>query len=227
MRANGKGTKWLLATFLALSAFAVTIAAQHISSLVVSGQSGQANVVQVQGRNYVSVEDLARIANGSISFRNNQIVLTLAGSSTVSSDALSATQSAPPPGFSRDFLNAAIESMSQLREWHAALKNAVEHGFKISDDWIAPFRRESQQNLRFAGAAVSTDIDRKVYPFLNNEFDTMNKLSDQYLARSANLTYIDPNSLNGNPLEQKLVNCGHALSAMAGANQFIDNGACQ
>jgi hypothetical protein len=37
--------------------------------------------------------------------------------------------------------------MSQLREWHAALKNAVERSHPISEEWIGPFRRNSQQSL--------------------------------------------------------------------------------
>ena len=34
-------------------------------------------MVQVQGRNYVDVDGLARLTNGNVSFQGNQIVLTL------------------------------------------------------------------------------------------------------------------------------------------------------
>ena len=36
--------------------------------LAVQGYAGRANVVRLQGRDFVDVQDLARITNGSVSF---------------------------------------------------------------------------------------------------------------------------------------------------------------
>ena len=55
---------------------------QKDQTLIVSGQSGQAQVIQKNGRAYVDVEELARLVNGSLSFKGNQITLTLPASAT-------------------------------------------------------------------------------------------------------------------------------------------------
>jgi hypothetical protein len=52
-------------------------AAQQGTVLVLNGYSGTVPVMQVNGKNYVNVEALARVTNGSMSFNGNQIVLTL------------------------------------------------------------------------------------------------------------------------------------------------------
>ena len=226
MRTEWK-TKWLvLAGILVTSVLAVTLVAQQITSLSVNGQSGQAQVVQLQGRNYVDVNGLTRILNGSISFNGNQIVLTLGGGGSGGGD----SQAAPPPqqqGLSKEFLNAGIEAMSQVREWHAALKNAVEHSYPLGADWLGSFRAQAQQALRLAGVAASTDQDRKAFQLLTNEFNNMNKLSDKYLQMTANMNYIAPDAIANDPLDARLIACGHSLASMASTRQFVDDGSCQ
>ena len=223
---NHTKTKWLkLAGILVLPMVAVTLLAQQVTSLSVSGQSGQAEVVQVEGRNYVDVNGLTRILNGSISFSGNHIVLTLGGSSgNGGSDSGAGTPQ--QQGLSKDFLSAGIEAMSQVREWHAALKTAIERSYPISNDWIAPLRRQAQQALRLAEVAASTPDDKNAYPLLANAFDMMVKLSDKYVGMASNVSYIDPNSLNNDPLEQRLVTCGHSLVSMVSSGQFVDDGSC-
>lgn len=45
-----------------------------------NGQPGRAPVIQLHGRSYVDVEALARLTNGSLSFKGDQITLTLPAS---------------------------------------------------------------------------------------------------------------------------------------------------
>jgi len=222
MRTNSEGIGRMAAVLLTLPILAATLAAQQISSLVISGQSGQAKVIQVNGRNYVEVEGLARITNGSIGFSGNQIVLTLPGSGGDVSAA------APPPtsGFSKDFVSAGIEAMSQLREWRAALRSAIQSSWPITESWVGNYRRQAQQALRLAGVAASTDADRNVSPFLTNEFNKMNSLSDKYMQMAKSMTYIDPNSLSSDPIDQSLMACARSLTSMVSSNQFVDDGSC-
>jgi hypothetical protein len=225
MQRNGdRTTRWKVATILLLPALALTLAAQQVNSLVVAGQQGQAKVLQVQGANYVEVNGLARITGGALSFSGNQIVLTLPGSG---GDSSSAPPAAPPSGLSTEFLNAGIEAMSQVREWHAALKNAVEHSYPLGADWLGSFRSQAQQALRLAGVAASTDQDKKAFQLLTNEFNNMSKLSDKYLQMTANLNYIAPDAISNDPLDSRLVACGRSLASMASTRQFVDDGSCQ
>lgn len=229
MGSNGIRTGWKAAIVpLPALALALTLAAQQVSSLIVSGQAGQAKVVQVQGTNYVEVNGLARVTGGSISFSGNQIVLTLPGSGAQDGQTAAPAQtSAAAAGLSSDFLNAGIEAMSQVREWRAALKNAIEHSYPLGADWLGSFRAQAQQSLRLAGVAATTSDDKKALQLLTNEFQTMNKMSDKYLQMTVNLNYIAPDSISNDPLDQKLLSCGHSLAAMASARQFIDDGSCQ
>lgn len=227
MQRNGnRETRWKVATIVLLPALALTLAAQQVNSLVVAGQQGQAKVLQVQGTNYVEVNGLARVTGGSLSFSGNQIVLTLPGSGGDSSAAPPAA-SAPPSGLSTEFLNAGIEAMSQVREWHAALKNAVEHSYPLGADWLGSFRAQAQQALRLAGVAAKTDQDKQAFQLLTNAFNNMSKLSDKYLQMTVNMNYIAPDAISNDPLDAKLVACGHSLASMASTRQFVDDGSCQ
>jgi hypothetical protein len=52
--------------------------AQNLT-LVVAGQPGQIPIVQINGKSYVDVDALARLTNGSLSFKGHQVILTPAG----------------------------------------------------------------------------------------------------------------------------------------------------
>src|SRR5271165_2182578 len=67
-----------LILLLSLSAFAQD--AQQNLTLVVSGQPGQAPVVQINGKSYVDINALARLTNSSVSIKGNQVILTPRGS---------------------------------------------------------------------------------------------------------------------------------------------------
>jgi hypothetical protein len=196
-------------------------------TLAISGQPGNAPVIQVNGRSYVELEALARLSNGSLSFAGNQIVLSLPGSSSnTPATPIAAPVPAVNPGFSRAFLNAGIEEAATLREWHTAFASAIQNGYPVTSDALMPYRLQATTNLRLVSTAVSADSDRKAYQLLSNEFQNMVKLTDKYLAARANLTYISPDALQNDSLNQRFVACGHSLGAMAASGQFYDDGSC-
>jgi len=211
-----------LAALSILTVLAASLLAQQTSSLTVAGQSGSAKVIQVDGRNYVEVEGLARLTNSSMSFNANQIVLTMPGTTA---DASAAAASAP--GFSKDFVAAGIEAMSQVREWRVALRTSIQRSYPLSEEGLNAYRDQARKSLRLASVAVTTPADKNVLPFLTNEFNNMQQLSDKYLQMAKSMTYIEPNSLDSDPLDQKIRTCAHSLTSMASANQFVDDGSCQ
>ncbi len=204
----------------------LVLVAQETSLLQIHGPQGHAKVIQVQGKNYVEVDELARITGGSLRFVGNQIILTLPGSGDTSPQP---GQSAPAPkvGYSKEFVGAGIETMREILEWHAALKTAIERGYPLSDEWFGNFRRQIQSSLRHAEAVASTDTDQKALPLLANEFNNMGALTDRYMRIKASRDYIAPDSLSSDPLEQKVLTCWHSLESMASSNQFVDDGSCQ
>jgi hypothetical protein len=216
MRAKFSLKAWLLVAIFLLPILTIRLAADVISSLAISGQQGSAKVVQMNGKNYVEVEGLARITNSSISFAGNQIILSLGTGTTPASN----------DGFSRDFRTQGIEALSQIREWHSAFRTAIERGLPITADWLTPYRNQAQEAVRLTGVAVSLPADKNALPLLSSQLDTMNRLTDKYLTIADNRENIRTDALVNDALEQKVRNCGRALASMVSSNQFSDDGAC-
>jgi hypothetical protein len=220
----------LAALFLVVPAIGLSQDPGQSRTLIINGESTQVPVIHVNGRSYVDLEALARAVNGSLNPAGSQIALSLPlGNSTkapATTAAMPTSAPAPNPGFSKDFLRAGIEQAASLREWHAALASAIQNGYPVTTGLLAPYRAQATTNLRLASAAVSTDSDRGAYRLLNNVFQNMAKLSDKYVAMRANLTFISPDSLEKDGLNQRIVACGHSLGSMAASGQFVDDGSC-
>jgi hypothetical protein len=222
----------LVGLFLLVPGMAMSQDANQAHTLIINGQSTQVPVIQVSGRSYVGLEALASAVNGSLSFGGGRIALSVPlGSPTTAPTASAATPaSAPPPvsnaGFSKGFLNAGIEQAATLREWHTALASAVQNGYPVTAAALAPYRARAATDLRLVSVAVSTDSDRSAYQLLSNLFQNMAELAEKYLAMRANMTYVSPDALQNDSLNQRIVACGHSLGAMAASGQFADDGSC-
>jgi len=202
-------------------------------TLIINGQSTQVPVIQLNGHSYVGLEALADAVHGSLSYAGNMIALSVSVGSVNSPSpasmapaSTSSSVASSNPGFSREFLNAGIEQMSTLREWHTALATAIQNGIPLSTGLLAPYRAQATTNLRLASVAATTPSDRSAYQLLSNEFENMAKLSDKYLKMRANMSYIAPNSLDNDALNQRIIACGHSLGSMAASGQFADDGSC-
>jgi hypothetical protein len=213
-------------TLINLLALVYTWATPQKHTFTVAGHPGELPVLEMEGRSYVDIEALARLTNGSLSFTGHQIVLTLPSSPSNGQAMVAATSPPVTAGFTREFLKAAIEQMSVIREWRSTLINAVQRGFPITEDWTATFSRRAQQNLRLVAVAVSSDSDRSALQLLTNEFNNMKALSDRFVNANRSRTYIPTDALDNDPLDQRILNCGHALAAMAASNQFTDDASC-
>jgi hypothetical protein len=175
-------------------------------------------------RSYVEMEALARAASGSLSFKGNQIILTLPGSSSAP-----APPSANGPaiqGFSGEFLRAEIEEMAAIREWRSVLSHAVRHAYPLTEEGLSGYRSQAVTGFTLASAAASTDSDRDAAKLLSNEFDNMQKLSTKILDLRKSTDYISPDALTHDALNQKILTCAHALASMAADRQFQDDGSC-
>jgi len=186
-------------------------------------------VTEINGRHYVEVEALARLANGALSFNGNLVTLTL---STTGENAAGAAAPAGTPspgantGFSREFLRAAIEAMSTIREWHSALASAIKNQFPFTQDELAPYQSQAMKNLRLAQAAATMEADQNATRLMTSEYQRMKQLSDKYTSQRANMRYIPPDALKNDSLDQRLIACGKSLVAMAASGQFVDDGTC-
>ncbi len=217
--------KWIVPVVLCLifaAGMPAFTQAQQNETLVVSGLPGQTPVLQINGRSYVDIEALARLINGSLSFKGNQVTLALPGSG----DSTPPPASQPAPAFSKGFVRAGIEEMSVIREWRSALMNAVENGYPVTDAFMASYRGQASTSLRLASVAASSESDHNAFQLLSNEFDNMQKLSNKVLAARKDMNYISADALKNDPLNQQILTCARALAAMASSGQFQDDGSC-
>ena len=176
----------------------------------------------VDGKSYVEIESLARLTNGSVSFKANQITLTLATSGAIPA----AAQTDQPAKLSKGLLQAGIEEMAVIGEWRTAVVNAVQNNNPIAEDGLDGYRRNADSKLAVASTTVVTDADRNVLLFIKNEFNNMQKLSAQYLATRKSLTYIAPDSLDNDPLNQQIQDCAQGLASLTASGQFQDVATC-
>jgi hypothetical protein len=195
-------------------------------TLVLAGHQGELPVVEMGGRFYVEIEALTRLANGSLSFRGSQIVVTLPLPRTNTQTNHLETGQSATSGFSRDFLKAAIEEMAVIREWRSTLTNAVRQGFPVTEDWVTSFHAQAQKNLRLVSLAAATESDRNALNLVTNELNNMKKLSDRFVEANKSRTYIATDALANDPLDQRILNCAHSLATMAANDEFVDDGSC-
>ena len=213
-----------LAMLLALPIMAGAQTSQQAGTLTIAGQTDQAALVRINGKSYVDIESLARITHGSVRFQGSQTVLTLPASAGTPAAAALPSR---PPDLSAGFLNAEIEALTQIREWRAALVNAIQNNYPVAGNWVDPLHRSADAKLQLAVAAATTGPDQKAVELLKNEFTNMQQMSDQFLAMHAKAANIAPDSLDKDPLNQKILDCSHALASMAATKQFQDEVSCR
>lgn len=226
MRMNLRRGWLILRVLLMVPGLARAQAVQQSRTLTVNGRSGPVKITEIDGRAYVDLESLARIANGTLAFSGSQITLTLPRSAP---GAESAAAPARPPantGFSKEFLRASIEEMAVIREWRSALVNSVENNFPIQEDWVGRYSDQAATSLGLASVSASTDSDRSAAQLVSNEFENMKALSVQLLAEHKNMQHVTPESLKDDPLNQKIMSCARALASMTVGAQFADDASC-
>jgi hypothetical protein len=206
--------------FLALPFIMSAQSPPQTQILLVNGQAGKTTVVHANGRTYVDIEALAQIGNGSFAIKDNQISLILPPPS-------SAPAGQPPtPGFSKDFPSAAIESLAAVREWRTAIATAIRNSISVTDSWVSAFQSQANDSLRQASVAAITATDHATLQLLTNEYNNMQKWSDQIIAARANLQYMSSEEVSSDPLFQQVRTCSHSLAAMIASGQFQDEPSC-
>src|SRR5215471_10667795 len=79
-------------------------------TLTINGHSGKVTIYKVQGKSFIDLETLVRTANGTVSFKGDEIILTFPVAGTASAPA-SSPQSGPPQseGMTKGFMSAAVQ----------------------------------------------------------------------------------------------------------------------
>ena len=219
---------WIITAVLTLSGVALAQANQLKRTLVVNGQSGDATVVQINGRSYIDLETLARIANGSLSFQGNQIVLTIPPQTGGASATVPTDKEASGTGLSNDFMRAAIEDLGAIKEWYSTLAYAIQRGVPGDGSRVFIYRDKAAQGLKLATVAASNDPDQSALQLLTTHFNNVQKWSNALVESrksmgTANYS-MSPNALNDDPLYQTITRCSQFLGTMLAGGKFEDDG---
>jgi len=220
---------WCTAMVLTLWASSVAQMKEANKTVVINGKSAEVVALEVKGRTYVDLETLARVAQGSVAFRGNQVALTIPAGASPSPE-ISRAERVSPPGLSRDFIVSGIDTIAKMRDWATTLAFAIQHGYGVTESWVADYQQQAAQSLNLTSAAVSTDSDRKALQLLSNEFNAVQQWSNELVRAKATMDTakyaMSPNALRDEPLSQKIITCGRFLGAMLGSAEFKDDGSC-
>jgi hypothetical protein len=231
MRYNLQNASLALLALLIISAGTwASQAKQKAETLVIDGQTGQAAVIQVDGRAYVDLETLAHIANWSLSFKANRIVLNLQPNTAITPAATASPTQEDDSSLSRDFMRSGMEAIAQMREWASPLAYAIQNGYPVTEHWVAGYREQAAHALSLASVAAATDADRRALQLLTNEFDAVrewsNKLVEARKSMNAAQYAMSASALRDDPLSQKIVSCGRFLAAMLASGSLQDESSC-
>src|SRR5271157_5272450 len=225
-----KRTSLVILAPLILVAMATAQTQRPRLTLSAQGYPGDAPVVQLQGRSYVEMQDLARITNGSLTFEKDRTILTVPGCDGSKTDGADAAKS----GFSRSFMGAAIEAMASIREWGGILQATVQDRYPVGNamtgNTIIAHQERAADRVALASAAASTDSDYRGLELLRNEFNNLQAWTDRFVQSRKSLTaqYMTLSEIPFQEDEQaqKIMRCGQFLAQMFPGGTFQDDAMC-
>jgi hypothetical protein len=223
---NNKKHLGLAAVPIILTGIAAAQSQYQQKTLVVNGHTGDAMVYQIEGKSYVDLESLVRIANGSLSFSGGKIVLTVpAGSEAQAGPADQAAS-----GLSDNFIRAALQDVATIKEWTNTLAYAVQRGVPGDGSRLVAFHDRAADQLRLAKVAAANDQDQSALRLLTNHFNLMSTWNDKLVAERKRMDTgkysIDQNALANDESYQKITGCSKYLNSMLPSGHFHDDRVC-
>jgi hypothetical protein len=221
---------YALISILALTALAQAQTGEHQRNVVINGHSGQIIVYQIDGRSFVDLESLARIANGSLSFQQNQIVLTIPSSAPGSAPPTSMASQAASTEMSPEFMKAALQTLSVTKSWTDSLAYAAQHGVPGDGSRLVTFHNRASEALRITQVDATSQSDQNALQLLTNHVNAVQSWNDTLVAQRRSMNTgqysMTPNAMQNDPTYQKISACAKFLTTMLPSGQFQDDGSC-
>jgi hypothetical protein len=219
----------ILLLALLTSFCAATLHAQDATArktLVVNGNESPGAVVQMNGHSYVDVEAFAQAVSATVRFDTGKVILTLPTSTAENKP------EPKPAGLSREFSQAGIAALSDMREWRGGIASAIRFGVAAGNwlgPWLQDYQIKAQKSLDQASLAAKTDADHKAAELLRNELTNVKQWDSQTQATIQSLNAeqaINPASTENDPLRLKIADCSSFLASMLVSGEFADNTNC-
>ncbi len=228
MRGNSKWGSSLIVTLILATLSAAQ--SQQRQTVVVNGHPGEIIVYQISGKSFVDLESLVRIANGSVSFQQNQIVLDFPSAQSANSSAPSTPPQPVATGMTDGFMKAALQTLSVTTDWTNTLAYAAQRGVPGDGSRLVVFHGRATEALRLSQVAASSNSDQEALQLLTNHVNAVQSWNDTLVSQRQSMNTgqysMTPNSMQNDPAYQKITACSKFLSTMLPSGQFQDNGSC-
>ena len=196
-------------------------------TLTVNGHSGKVTIYQVQGKSFIDLETLVRTANGTVSFKGDEIILTLPARAT-SAPASSQQQS---EGMTKSFMTAAVQDLALIKDWQNTMAYAIQRGVPGDGSRLVILHDRAAEGLRLAKVQAHNPSDQDALQLLTNHFNQVDnwkrKLVDARKSMSTANYSASANALNEDAEYQKIAGCSQFLGTMLPSGKYEDNGACR
>jgi hypothetical protein len=205
--------------------FAPMLLAQRGSAktLVVNDSSSPNAVIQFNGKSYADVQSLAQMLNGSLSFQNDRVILRVPNSNSPAPPVTATNHLSP------EFQRAAINALSQAREYKGIVVGVLQAGAPITGTWLQNDEGQAAAAISQAQIAASTDGDRGAMALLQNGFSQLQTWANAAIAdrKAMNATRsLSENALQNDPTLAKLAVCGRSFAKMIASGSFADEESC-
>jgi hypothetical protein len=197
-------------------------------SLSINGHTGNVTVYQIDGRTYVDLESLVRTANGSMSFKGDQITLTFpaANGDSMASDGRGSADT----NLTAQFMNESVKTLSVLKDWTSTLSYGVQRGVPGDGSRLVVFHNRGSEALHLATVAATSGSDQDALQLLKNQFNTLSAWSDKLVGERKNMDTgkysISADALKNDDTYQKITACAKFLSKMLPSGTYQDDYSC-
>lgn len=222
--------RWRFAVaILILVGVAASQSSHKTRSLVVNGHHGDAIIYEIDGKSFVDLETLVRIANGSMSFRGEQVVLILPHASE---DARISPENSHPPsvGFSHTFMRESVQALAAMKDWANTLAHAATRGIPGDGSRLAVFHNRAADALRLSKVAASSAPDQNALHLLTNQFNAVSSWNDKLIRERRSMDTgkysMSETALSSDETYQKISNCSKFLDSMIPSGHFQDDYSC-
>jgi hypothetical protein len=196
-------------------------------TLVINGHSGQVTIYHVQGKSFIDLETLVRTANGTVSFKGDEIILTLPAAGATSA------QASPPQseGMTKGFMSAAVQNLASIKDWQTTMAYAIQRGVPGDGSRLVILHDRAAEGLRLAKVQAHTASDENALQLLTNHFNQVDswkrRLVDARKSMSTANYSASADALQNDPEYQKIVSCYQFLATMLPSGEYQDNPACR
>jgi len=200
--------------------------------LTINGHSAKVTIYRVQGKSFIDLETLVRTANGTVSLKGDEIILTLPAAGAASAQT-SAPQSGPPQseGMTKGFMSAAVQGLALIKNWQTTMADAIQRGVPGDGSRLVVLHDRAAEGLRLAQVQAHNPSDENALQLLTNHFNQVDswkrRLVDARRSMSTANYSASPDALQNDPEYQKIASCSQFLATMLPSGEYQDNASCR